>query len=86
MFFGESFELEGCVEGMLKGNCGKLVSHLRVSSHMDAWTLLLTRGGSLPCQAGDPRVISFTGKTDVLVIAVWVGAMSLIEHPTDWAG
>ena len=65
MFLGESFELEGCVEGILKGNFGKLVSHLRVSSHKDAWTLLLTRGGSLPCQAGDPRVISFTGKTDV---------------------
>ena len=74
------------MKGMLKGNCGKLVSHSRVSGHKDAWTLLLTKGGSLPCQAGDPRVISFTGKTDVSVRAVWVGAMSLIEHSTDWVG
>ena len=73
------------MEGMLKGNCDKLVSHSRVSGHTDAWTLLLTKGGSLPCQAGDPRMISFTGKkTDVPVRAVWVGAMSLIEHSTDW--
>ena len=64
---------------MLKGNCDKPVSHSRVSGHTDAWTLLLT------CRVGDPRVISFTGKkTDVPVRAVWVGAMSLIEHSTDW--
>ena len=74
------------MEGMLKGNCDKLVSHSRVSGHKDAWTLLLTKGGSLPCRAGDPMVISFTGKTDVSVRAVWVGAMSLIEHSTDWVG
>ena len=73
------------MEGMLKGNCGKLVSHSRVSGRKDAWTLLLMKGGSLPCQAGDLRVISFTGKTDVLVRTVWVGAMSLIEHSTDWS-
>ena len=53
------------MEDMLKGNCDKLVSHLRVSGRKDAWTLSLTKGGSLPCRAGDPRVISFTGKTDV---------------------
>ena len=74
------------MEGMLEGNCDKLVSHSRVSGRKDAWTLLLTKGESLPCQAGDPRVISFTGKADVSVRAVWVGAMSLIEHSTDWAG
>ena len=32
-----------------KGNCDKLVSHSRVSGRKDAWTLLLTKGGSLPC-------------------------------------
>ena len=53
------------MEDMLKGNCDKLVSHSRVSGRKDAWTLSLTKGGSLPCRAGDPRVISFTGKTDV---------------------
>ena len=74
------------MEGMLKGSCDKLVLHSRVSGRKDAWTLLLMKGGSLPCQAGDPRVISFTGKTDVSVRAVWVCAMSLIEHSTDWAG
>ena len=74
------------MEGMLKGNCDILVSHSRVSGHKDAFTLLLTKGGSLPCRVGDPRVISFTGKTDVSVRAVWVVAMSLIEHSTDWAG
>ena len=74
------------MEGTLKGNCDELVSHLRLSGRKDTWTLLLTKGGSLPCRAGDPRVISFTGKTYVSVRAVWVGAMSLIEHSTDWAG
>ena len=74
------------MEDILKGNCDKLVLHLRVSGRKDVWTLLLMKGESLPCQAGDPRVISFTGKTDVSVRAVWVGAMSLIEHSTDWAG
>ena len=54
------------MEGMLEGNCGKLVSHSRVGGHKDALTLLV-KGGSLPCQAGDPRVISFTSKTDVSV-------------------
>ena len=73
------------MEGMLKGSCGKLVSHSRVSGSKDAWTLLLTKGGSMPCRARDPRVISFTGKTDMSVRAIWVGAMSLIEHSTDWA-
>ena len=71
---------------MLKGNCDKLVSHSRVSGRKDAWTLLLTKGGSLSCRAGDKRVISFTGKTDVSYRGVWVGALSLIEHSTDWAG
>ena len=74
------------MESMLKGNCDKLISHSRVSGRKDAWTLLLMKGGSLPCRAGHPRKISFTGKTDVSVRAVWVGAMSLIEHSTDWAG
>ena len=72
------------MEGMLKGNCDKLVSHSRVSGRKDAWTLLLTKGGSLPSRRPEGDFLS--GKTDVSVRAVWVGAMSLIEHSTDWAG
>ena len=70
---------------MLKGTChDRLVLHSRVSDHKDVRMLLHTSKGSHPCGTRELRVITFTGKTDVPIRAVWVNATSLIEYFTEW--